>query len=144
MLYAETGATMPEDCYEIKGWPRPLVKTALLTLIDAPTQDKARGPIAFDDAMSELALPGSQQSFRLADRLMADIRRVHAPISDFFHCGTGAMLMASDAKMSEAIMMRMYFGHGVVVLPVHDSYLVPESKADALENTMLEVAHEFS
>jgi hypothetical protein len=70
ILYAETGAPMPRDCYDLDGWPRKLVKVAMLTLINAPTKQKARLSIAHNERMAEVAEPGSQEALRAADTLI--------------------------------------------------------------------------
>ena len=38
--------------------------------------------------------------------------------------------------------MHLMLRQGVVVLPVHDSFLVPASKAERLEEAMLKAAHQ--
>lgn len=140
ILYAEAGAPMPRDCYDLDGWPRKLVKVAMLTLINAPTKQKARLSIAHNERMAELAEPGSQEAMRAADTLIDSIKRMHRPIADSFHSDAGARLMSIDATMAETV-MNIMLSKGIVVLPVHDSFLVPASKADELEAAMLEAAH---
>lgn len=140
ILYAEAGATMPIDCYTIAGWPRKLVKVAMLTLINAPTKQTARLAIAHSERMAEVAEVGSQEAIRAADQLIEAIKRMHRPIAGSFHSDAGARLMNIDAEIAEAVMTIM-LAKGVVVLPVHDSFLVQASKADELEAAMLEAAH---
>lgn len=140
ILYAEAGATMPRDCYELTGWPRKLVKVAVLTLINAPTIHKARYSIAHNARMAELAEPGSQEALANADQLIRDIKRLHKPIAASFHSDAGARLMRIDAALAETV-MNIMLAQGTVVLPVHDSFLVPASKRDELEEAMLEAAH---
>jgi hypothetical protein len=140
ILYAESGAPMPNDCYELTGWPRKLVKVAVLTLINAPTIHKARYSIAHNDRMAELAEPGSQEALSRADQLIRDIKRLHKPIAKSFHSDAGARLMRIDAALAETV-MNIMLAQGIVVLPVHDSFLVPASKRDELEAAMLEAAH---
>jgi hypothetical protein len=140
ILYALAGAEMPRDCYEIADWPRKLVKVAMLTLINAPTKQKARFSIAHNERMAEVAEPGSQEALRAADNLIDAIKRMHKPIADSFHSDAGAWLMGIDASMAEMVMTIM-LDKGIVVLPVHDSFLVQASKADELEAAMLEAAH---
>jgi len=142
ILYAEAGATMPADCYAIDGWPRPLVKLAVLILINAKTEPAARRAIAQHDAMADTAQPGSQAAFAEAQQLIDSIKMVHAPIAWAFHTDKGAELMAIDAAMAEAVMNAMLL-QGIVVLPVHDSFLVAASKRDRLEEAMIEAAHKI-
>lgn len=140
ILYAEAGATMPPDCYALDGWQRNLVKVAMLTLINAPTIHKARHSIAHSDLMADRAEIGSQEAMRLASKLIEDIKRLHEPISYAFHSDAGARLMSIDAAMAETV-MNIMLSQGIVVLPVHDSFLVPASQADKLEDAMLQAAH---
>ena len=48
--------------------------------------------------------------------------------------------MTIDAAIAETVMLTMLV-RGIVVLPLHDSFLVPASKRDELEDEMLEAAH---
>lgn len=140
ILYAEAGKPMPTDCYALDGWPRKLVKVAMLTLINAPTIHQARHSIAHNDRMADLAEPGSQEALAKADQLIKDIKRLHRPIAHAFHSDAGARLMNIDAALAEAV-MNIMLAQGTVVLPVHDSFLVPTSKRDDLEAAMLDAAH---
>lgn len=140
ILYAEAGATMPADCYDLPGWPRKLVKVAMLTLINAPTINKARFSIAHSDLMAARAEPGSQEALAQADQLIKAIKAMHRPISHAFHSDAGARLMNLDAGLAETV-MNIMLAQGIVVLPVHDSFLVQASKRDQLEAAMMEAAH---
>lgn len=160
ILYSMAGADLPDDSYALKGWPRDLVKLALLVMINAKTRRSAIGaishsdgrkwerdeggnPIAFTnerELMQVLAEPGSPRAEQLAKQLIDHMARMHAPISHFFGKDMGAKLMAIDSRMAEAVMMEM-LGKGIVVLPVHDSFLVPASKASELEAAMMKAAH---
>jgi hypothetical protein len=139
LLYAEVGKYVPADTYLIEGWPRKLTKIALNTLINAPNIHSARLAIAHHPAMSEVAENGSQEAIRAASSLISDIKRVHAPIAHFFHKGKGLELQRRDSDMAVKVMLILREA-GVAVLPVHDSFLVPASKADFLEEMMWEVA----
>jgi hypothetical protein len=141
ILYAEVGAPLPADSYAIKGWPRPLAKAALLILVNASNWQVARMAIAHDEAMGEIAAPGSQEAIAAAGRLISDLKRVHRPIARAFHSDSGARLMTVDSDLAETV-MHLMLRKGVPVLPVHDSFLVPESKAELLEEAMLKAAHE--
>lgn len=140
MLYAEAGATMPADCYDISPWPRDIVKLGVLVLINAKSEHTARLAIAHKAVMRPLAEPGSQQAMRFAQDLIDDIKRTHQPIAHAFHSDAGARLMRQDSELAERVMM-LLARQGIVALPVHDSFLVPASKRDQLEAAMLEAAH---
>lgn len=142
LLYAEVGKYVPADAYLIDGWPRKLTKIALNTLINAPNIHSARRAIAHHQAMAEIAESGSQEALRAASNLIADIKRVHGPIAHLFHKGKGLELQRRDSDMAVKVTLILSEA-GITVLPIHDSFLVPASKADFLEETMLEVACEI-
>jgi hypothetical protein len=132
MLYAGVGASMPRDCYDLAPWPRSLVKKALLVMLNARNEGQARAAILHSKEMEEIEdRPASVR------KLMADIKRFHAPIASYFHSDAGAWLMRKDSDLAQMVMLSM-LNKGVVILPVHDSFLVPASKADELEKVMLE------
>lgn len=140
MLYAEAGAIMPADSYDISPWQRELVKLGVLVLINANSEHTARLAIAHKPVMRTVAEPGSQQAIRLAQDLIDDIKRAHKPIAHAFHSDAGARLMRQDSELAERVMI-LLARQGIVALPVHDSFLVPASKRDQLEAAMLEAAH---
>lgn len=141
ILYAQTGARLPDDSYDLPGWPRALAKRALLILINAKSERQARLSIAHQEEMRSLAEPGSQDAIHYAQKLIGDVKRRHRPIAPFFHSDKGAELMLIDSTLAETVMHVMMMA-GITVLPVHDSFLVQCSKADQLEQTMLNVAYE--
>jgi hypothetical protein len=139
LLYARVGKYVPADTYLIEGWPRKLCKIAVNVLINAPNAHSARLVIANSPAMAEVAEIGSQEALKAASSLIADIKRVHEPIAQFFHTGIGLELQRDDSDMAVKVMLVMREG-GIAVLPVHDSFLVPRSQAELLEECMWEVA----
>lgn len=141
MLYAEIGAPLPVDCYDISPWPRPLVKRGFLVLINALNIASARLALAHCDAMQDLTPATEQVALRFASSLITDIKARHAPIAKFFHTDAGARLMRSDSDLAVAIMQRL-MRKGILAFPVHDSFMVPVSKRDALEEAMLMCAAE--
>jgi hypothetical protein len=142
ILYADVGKYVPADAYQVEGWPRKLTKIALNTLINAPNIHSARLAIAHHPAMADVAASGSQEALRAASNLIADIKRVHAPIAHLFHKGKGLELQRRDSDMAVKVTLILSQA-GIAVLPIHDSFLVPASKAHFLQETMLEVACEI-
>src|SRR5690625_5296271 len=139
ILYHEAGASLPSDSYEIEGWPRDQVKVAMLTLINAKTEAAARLSIEHN-VMGD----GDHGSIRKASDLIRAIKRKHAPIVNAFHSDAGARLMWQDSGLAEDVMTQLMTHKGIVVLPVHDSFLVPASKRDELEEAMLKAAYEVA
>lgn len=160
ILYSMAGAVLPEDSYALKGWPRDLVKLALLVIINAKNRYEAIGAIAHSDGrkwdhdeggnpiaftndrelMQVLAEPGSKEAQTLAALLIEQLTILHKPIAHFFGKDMGAKLMAIDSRMADAIMMGL-LGQGITVLPVHDSFLVQASKVNELEAAMMKAAY---
>lgn len=141
LIYAQAGVPMPDDCYDIHSWPRDLVKRAVLILINVRTENGARTAIAQQEEMRLLARPNSSEAHRVAKELIADIKARHWRIADAFHSDRGIELQRLDGDLAEAI-MHIMLAANVVVLPVHDSFLVQKSQASRLEETMLRVAYE--
>jgi hypothetical protein len=141
ILYAQAGMPLPEDCYAIDGWPRPLVKLALLVLINAKNWAAARHAIAHHDTMAAIATPGSPEAKEEAARLIAAVKHTHSRIKWSFHSDQGAKLMRIDSELAESVMHTL-LRQGILALPIHDSFLVPASKAKLLEEAMLRAAHE--
>lgn len=160
ILYSMAGAALPEDSYALTGWPRDLVKLALLVTINAKNRYAAIGAIAHSDGrkwdrdeggnpiafthdrelMQVLAEPGSAEAEILAKQLVDHMSKLHAPIAHFFGKDMGAKLMAIDSRMADVIMMEL-LSQGITVLPVHDSFLVQASKVNELEAAMMKAAY---
>ncbi|MFI0846424.1 hypothetical protein [Mesorhizobium sp. IMUNJ 23232] len=139
VLYAWAGAPAPVDCYQIKDWPRALVKLAVLIMINASNYFEALGRIYREDAISPLAAPGTAEAKELAKVLIADIKKFHAPISAYFHSDAGAKLMRLDSDIADTILTDTTAA-GIIALPVHDSFICRKSDAEFLKNAMLESA----
>lgn len=136
LLYAEVGTVPPRDCYAIGNWPRPLVKKALLVLINAPNFQSALRYLAHCPEMVPLGPADEQDALHIAARVIADIKAIHQPIAKFFHKDTGARLMRVDSDLAVVVMSKL-MRKGILALPVHDSFLVQARHADTLEDTML-------
>lgn len=137
LLYHEVQAPLPNDSYAIEGWPREWVKMAMNTMLNAPTEASARLAIAH-----HLIGGDDQASIRKAAALVRAIKERHQPIAGAFCSDAGARLMHMDAMLAEHIMGLMIMRHGVVTLPVHDSFLVPASQRDQLEDAMMRAAYD--
>lgn len=141
MLYAEVGAPLPADCYDLGGWTRPLVKRAFLILMNTRSERQARQTIAHKTTITELELP-EQQALAMAARLVSDIKDAHKPIATAFHSNAGLRLMKRESELAQYVMLTLH-KKGIVALPMHDSFLVRRSQRDELECAMLEAAYVF-
>lgn len=126
MLYARAGAKLTGDAYEIEGIPnnyRPLLKTTLLQVINA--KGRMRRPNKAD-------LPEGWTWEEILDA----VKKRHEPIAKFFTTGIGLELQRTDSDIAEHVMLDL-MEQGIVALPVHDSFIVPLGKEDALKTAML-------
>lgn len=156
ILYDRVGVAPPQDIYDIAPWERDLTKMAVNTILNAKTFGAAVGSIATEDGrkydehgfedtsrrrnlINSVCEPGSPEAFKCAKRLINDIRRIHAPIAEFFHTGVGLELQSIDAQIAERV-MDLALRENIVVLPVHDSFIAPRSKAGQVRNFMREAA----
>ena len=117
LLYAEVGAPLHGDPYELPGRPRDLVKIAFNTLVNADTRQAAISSIA-----NEIRGEGA---FSKAEALVGEIESKHRPIAHMFGSGAGLRLMRRDSDMTERLLLRL-IRRGIVPLPIHDSYIVPD------------------
>lgn len=108
----------------------------------APAQT---GPFApnHSEHLGEIAEPGSQEAIGKARALIKAIKHRHAPIAGQLHSDAGARLMRKDSDIAEAVMAELILRRGIVTLPIHDSFLVPVSKRDELQEAMMEAAHKI-
>ena len=126
MLYAEIGACLEGDAYEIIGWSRPLVKRALNILINAENYDSALRAIA--------STIGGEGAYAAARSLIEALKRRHPKIIEMFHSDAGIRLQRRDADMAEAIICRLV-GRGIAVLPIHDSFITAARHDGALSGS---------
>ena len=153
ILYAfYLGKPVPDDCYDIPlhgedyaTWPREHIKAALVILINATTHQGAQLALAADienkdrEADGLPLLTDSERPTKLhrgyAAKLIAAVKKHHAPIAQWFHSGEGVKLQRLDSRIAEAVWWTMCT-RGIVVLPVHDSFIVQERHADMLRELM--------
>jgi hypothetical protein len=114
-LYAEAGAVLEGDAYELDGWDRPLVKRAFNIAINADTEVAAIRAIA-----QEI---GGEGAYTKARRLLEAIRARHRPIGSSFGSGAGLRLQRRDADLAERVTLRL-LNQNIVVLSIHDSFVV--------------------
>lgn len=133
LLYAEEGVALQGDPYEIEGIDRsyrPVVKQTFLTMINALTGQQTKQP-------PRNTLPMDW------DSLQTKIRQRHEPIRRHFNSDAGRRLQRIDSEIAERIMIRMG-QRGVLVLPVHDSFVAPHTCTDDLKSEMARAFSEMS
>ena len=141
LLDAEIGAVPPSDCYDIGAWPRPLVKRAMLILLNALTKRKALGAIVNCDAMKAMGLPDIEAK-KQANQLIDDIKDAHRPIAKAFHSGVGLRLQHIESQMAERVMLKA-LRQGFLALSMHDGFIAKNCHAQNLEDIMAETALDY-
>jgi hypothetical protein len=126
LLYALAGERLEGDAYTLPGWNRKLCKIAFNVLLNASGYHQARGALL-------PYLDGCEVSGR---DLIRDIKVRHPKVARYFHSGIGLRLQNVDSEMCRFVLAEMSVKKGVVVLPVHDSFIVPETAKDELVATM--------
>ncbi len=164
LAYAQVGHPAPGNAYDIPGFDRAPVKVSFNIMLNSSSRSGSRHTIAYKAEMVRAVLgddfpdglqgeemwhqaavlhPGyAQTASDEAQRLMNAIIAKHAPISRMFFTGAGLALQRLDSDIAESVMREMRH-RGIVVLPVHDSFLAPASKAAELEAVMIDVAANF-
>jgi hypothetical protein len=130
MMYAEKGLTIPDsDPYTLDNIDRKKAKLALNTALNASSKSKALSAIRTnqwpDMTKEEVAT--------ILDKLLDK----HKVISEYFYTGKGLELQFKDSQVAELVMLNMWNKHGVIVLPVHDSFIVSAASYDNLKAEML-------
>jgi len=127
MLYAEIGARLEGDAYAVDGWPRHVVKVAFNILVNAENHDSALRAIALEI--------GGEGAYARATSLIEAIKLRHPTITRVFHSDAGIRLQRRDANMAETIMGRL-IRLGIVVWPIHDSFITAARHGGALAEAM--------
>lgn len=130
MLYAAEGLQLDGDAYSVEGVDptyRPLIKKTFLQLINAREGQRTREP-----SPERLPPETSWEAFQTL------VRGRHKPIEKHFRTGVGLSLQRKDSDIAEAVMLEM-MQRRILVLPIHDSFLVREGHYLALRDTMLAV-----
>ncbi|ESZ53296.1 hypothetical protein X731_02085 [Mesorhizobium sp. L2C054A000] len=131
MLYADEGLVLEGDAYEIEGIPsthRKLIKRTVFKIVNADGQIRAARKTELPEGWT----------WR---QLMDAVREKHLPIAKYFGTGEGIRLQKRDADIAETVMLRMK-DEGMLVLPIHDSFVVEEGKQGRLREVMIEAYRE--
>jgi len=144
MCYHLVGLPAPADPYHIFGdyrdaLARPVVKRAVLILINAKNERKVLPALV--KRLRELTRAEwiGFEAFRervepLSD-LLARIRRVHAPVAQFFNSDVGVRLQRLDSEIMRLVQNRC-MALGIAVIPIHDSVVVARRHELLVERIM--------
>lgn len=126
IIYAEAGVDLVGDAYDIPGYDRNLCKAAFNILVNAACYLSALGALTRD-------MNGDRRG---AEALIEAIKAKHSDVAKYFHSSAGVRLQGLDSRMAEIVLTEMTVKRGIPVLPVHDSFIVPESHRETLVRVM--------
>jgi len=130
ILYAREGVDIgDDDPYVIEGYEdrRSVVKIALNIILNAESKDKAINAIYKNDRLNTNKETAKDIYKRLEER--------HPKIKKYFGSGEGVKLQYIDSQVAEQVMLNLVKDN-IVVLPVHDSFIVRMSHQIDLHEEM--------
>jgi hypothetical protein len=140
LLYARAGAPLAGDAYELDEVERTeenrdIVKKAFISLVNATGHIRQPAsedlPTKSNDSTSRLTWP----------ELKAAIRRRHPQIDQYFQSGIGTAMQRADSDIAEDVMLSMA-RQDILVLPVHDSFIVSWRHCERLKVEMIRAYRE--
>lgn len=130
-LYRIKNLPIPEDAYSIEGVDRQSVKDAFLVIINCHNRKQAI------DTMRH------EKGIKNAASVLSAIEQHHSSISEFFYSpDSGLGLQHIDSILADAVMSDLY-AEGIIVLPVHDSFIVARKHENRLREAMTDWYNEF-
>lgn len=153
LLYSKEKLQSVADPYDVGvDKIRPLVKLALITMINAGSKSAAlksllekKDKLEGKDGLfhRDLKLREAYENGPNIASLLSQIESRHKPIAKYFYSGTGLHLQSEDSAMALEIVSH-FMDKGVVVLPVHDSFIIQADYDDELVAKMKEVFYAHS
>jgi len=142
ILYAQAGAAMDGDPYEVPGFPRDETKLALLIIVNAANRHQAIEAMAWRIAQTEAQTDDETVAIRpdhrtYVRRLLAAIDIRHEPIKSAFCTGIGTALQYIEAEVIGAV-MRAARKAGITTIPVHDEVICPDKDAGRVQEMMVD------
>ena len=140
LIYLEHDLVPVELPYLVDGYEdlRSLVKRSFNIMVNAASKKSALSAIS--QKWSKMEKEYSDELVNSVDlaELMILIEEKHSAISKYFYTSIGKGMQFIDSQLAEEVMLRM-IDKKVVVLPVHDSFIVPYSSYSLLKETMQSV-----
>ena len=146
MLYAMNGIECHmADLYDVGTWwhgtgltkeeARKAVKMMVVRMINARSIVMAK--MSFKASWNRARKRRPECWIGWLNSLYEAIQKAHAPIAGEFSRNRGVVLMNMDGEMIRAVCLRLARA-GICALAVHDSVVVPKSKASEAKNVMIE------
>lgn len=123
ILYNLRGLASPEDCYQIGDIPRAVVKAIMIVSLNAESKQQAVRALCTELKMKR-------------DEVLACLDQIlefHAPIVDSFFTESWKVVQYQDSELTNDI-LTVALAKGIAVLPVHDSYIVDETRREKMLN----------
>jgi len=139
MIYAQAGAARPEgDLYEIDALGnykiRKKSKLAFQIMLNTRSRWHAVEALKKSEALNDVEV--------LEEDLIDHLLRKHSAIKDRFFRQLGPQLQKHDSELAEEIMLRALRERGILLLPIHDSFIADHSLIEYLPDLMAEVFEE--
>jgi hypothetical protein len=145
MLYSKKGLKCSGDPYDLSvianGYgvqevPRKAIKSLALLMINcaSPRGAKAEHTKEINKRKRKGELVYEMEP-AVRDKVMEAIVERHSEIVDSFYRKNSFKLQNSDSKITEMV-LKHFTGKGVLVLPVHDGYVVQRAYQDELRDVM--------
>ncbi len=140
MLYAMENLGLYEgDVYTVKGHEelRNIFKIALQIAINAKDRRSA-----YSGMNEHLRKHGIDTKEISGKKILNAFAEKHKPIEKYFFSGIGVYLQYKDSLIAKFVLEKG-LKHNIPVLPVHDSYLVPEDQSETLIRWMNEASEKI-
>ena len=128
LLYHKDRLLAPDDCYEVPGIPRVVVKHACMLAINCRTRRDA----AINLVAQKFDGVGTYQD---AGAVLDAVVNHHELIKKYLLSGYGMSLQYYDSLIAEIIISQAAH-HSIPILPIHDSFVVREQDKDWLLEAM--------
>ncbi|MDF0535027.1 hypothetical protein PY479_12165 [Shewanella sp. A32] len=125
IMYHVSGLDSPEDCYAVDGLSRAEAKSVALVAIGTSSRLCAKRAL-----VSEFHITHTQ-----AGEMLECFERAHAGIKQSFYNEAWKWLQYYDSQLCSLVVESLTMAD-IPVLPVHDSFVVPEIHLDTLEGIM--------
>ena len=148
LLYAKKGIhyynenRLRDDPYEIlipsvlkKKDRRWLIKSLVLTAVNAANEEEAFRAFQKEANFEGRTIDGVRFTFDFLRSVLHALLEKHQPIADMFCSGKGIDLQYKDSQITERI-LKHFAKDSIVVLPIHDSYIIAERHSEDLRRAM--------
>jgi hypothetical protein len=133
LAYAEAGAQLDGDPYDVDGFERAEGKITFQIALNALNERQAVGAIA------EHVFGGREHPWILAKACLDAVKARNPRIAHIFHTGAGLRYQNLDAAIMERVQLDMS-KRGITVTPIHDSAITQAQYIDILQEIMAKAA----